>query len=433
MGAQWLHGQEGNPLYHLAKERDLISNPRLDSGIEGTGIFCTDSGKMLKNDNIRQIISYLFKIKDDLSENSESKTEDNQLMSAQHIFRIKFKNFIESDECPDIDTKILWSIFKWFIKFEEIDNSCDNLNDISLLSYTQYEECDGIDLINFKDGYQTVIESLIKDIPRECLLTQNSVERIEICDKTSKIKLFIKDKDHKKLIKVFDHVIISSSIGYLKKNLNTFFGFSLPQIKIDIIKALGFGTIDKIYLYFETPFWKTDDEGFQLIWTQHNHNLPVWVYDISGFDLVRGQPNVLVTWIGGKGAKQMESIESDQTVGRICGDVLRLFLPDSNVDYPSKVIRSKWATNPYICGAYSNRTLEYEALKSDIQYLYEPIVKSKQFLYLNKSIDCPLVLFSGEATDREFYSTTHGAMRSGHREAQRLIDFYRTIKPKFKL
>lgn len=36
----------------------------------------------------------------------------------------------------------------------------------------------------------------------------------------------------------------------------------------------------------------------------------------------------------------------------------------------------------------------------------------------------PLIQFAGEATNAHFYSTVHGAVDSGWREAQRLIDSY---------
>lgn len=46
------------------------------------------------------------------------------------------------------------------------------------------------------------------------------------------------------------------------------------------------------------------------------------------------------------------------------------------------------------------------------------------------------VLFAGEATHRKYYSTTHGALLSGQREATRLMEMYKdlhraeTTKPK---
>ena len=37
------------------------------------------------------------------------------------------------------------------------------------------------------------------------------------------------------------------------------------------------------------------------------------------------------------------------------------------------------------------------------------------------------VLFAGEATHRKYYSTTHGALLSGQREANRLVEMYRDL------
>ncbi|XP_054167377.1 spermine oxidase-like [Oppia nitens] len=396
LGAQWLHGQHGNPLYHLAKERDLISNPNIDFGIEGTGIFCTDSGDLLNNTDINKVIEFLNRIKDQISDHS---LETNQLMSAQQVFRDNFEKYIKTQECPPLDTDLLWSLFNWYIKFEVIDNSCNDLNDISLLSYTQYDECDGIDLINLKNGYKTIIDSLVNEFPKNVINLRHCVKRIEICNKNN------------------------------KQNMDTFFGFILPKNKINIIKTLGFGTINKIYLYFDKPFWSSDDNGFQFVWTKHsNHSLPDWVYDITGFDLVRGQPNVLVGWIGGNGAIQMEKVPNCQMIGDICFRVLKQFLPNMTIERPSKVICSKWWSNEYVCGAYSNRSLNYQKLNLDIESLSEPIVCETKYSNLsNRYIDYPLILFGGEATDRQFYSTTHGAMRSGLREAQRLIEFYNKL------
>ena len=36
----------------------------------------------------------------------------------------------------------------------------------------------------------------------------------------------------------------------------------------------------------------------------------------------------------------------------------------------------------------------------------------------------PVLLFAGEATHPTFYSSSHGALLSGQREAQRIVDLY---------
>lgn len=419
LGAQWLHGQDGNDVYRLAKERNLLSNPESDFGIEGSGLFYTDSGQQLNHETVNNIIEFLHEIKNEIS-GSELNASD-EIVSAEQIFRESFKDFIESQKCPLSDNDLLWALFNWFIKFEVIDNSCDDLNDMSVLAYTEWQDCDGVNLINFEHGYQTLIDSLSNDIPKHFIQLEKPIKRIEICDQTQKVKLFIQNDENPLLV---NHVIITCSIGYMQKNMDKFFGFQLPYKKMNVMKSIGFGTINKIYLFFDQPFWKSEDKGFQLIWTQKHDDFPKWVYDISGFDLVRGQPNVIVGWIGGNGAKEMEKIDSDEKIGIICANVLRLFLHEVNIENPSKVIRSKWSSDEHVCGAYSNRTIQYQKQNCDIECLSEPIFVPKYSNCLKKLIDWPLVMFAGEATDKEFYSTTHGAFRSGYREADRIVKFY---------
>lgn len=102
---------------------------------------------------------------------------------------------------------------------------------------------------------------------------------------------------------------------------------------------------------------------------------------------------------------------------------------------PSKVVVSRWHSNPFIMGSYSNRTVEYQNLQLGVQYnidiLAMPVLAVDALLInvdqtvINAS--SPLVLFSGEATDRHHYSTTHGAFRSGYRDALCLVNYYKTL------
>nr|CAD7399107.1 unnamed protein product [Timema poppensis] len=76
-------------------------------------------------------------------------------------------------------------------------------------------------------------------------------------------------------------------------------------------------------------------------------------------------------------------------------------------------MRSTWCTDPYFCGAFS-----YMGISSTVGHqcdLGAPIPG-----------ECgdvpPILLFAGEATCPGYHSTTHGALISGVREANRVIE-----------
>lgn len=54
-------------------------------------------------------------------------------------------------------------------------------------------------------------------------------------------------------------------------------------------------------------------------------------------------------------------------------------------------------------------------MKSSTRILAEPVYDQHSK---------PIVQFAGEATHDHYYSTVHGAVETGWREAQRIIDFY---------
>lgn len=51
-----------------------------------------------------------------------------------------------------------------------------------------------------------------------------------------------------------DHVIVTVSLGVLKRQYTSFFRPCLPTEKVAAIHRLGIGTTDKIFLEFEEPF-----------------------------------------------------------------------------------------------------------------------------------------------------------------------------------
>lgn len=65
-----------------------------------------------------------------------------------------------------------------------------------------------------------------------------------------------------------DFVIFTGSLGVLKQNHTTLFTPRLPARHITAIETLGYGTLGKIFLEFEKPFWPNDWVGYSLLWSK---------------------------------------------------------------------------------------------------------------------------------------------------------------------
>jgi spermine oxidase len=123
-----------------------------------------------------------------------------------------------------------------------------------------------------------------------------------------------------------DHVIVTVSLGVLKHEHKTMFTPSLHTIKQDSIESIAFGTLNKLVLEFEKPFWPYGWPGFAMIWTQEDlqeisTKNNSWVTDIVGFWPISYQPNLLYAFCTGSTARKLETMATEE----ILRGVLYLF------------------------------------------------------------------------------------------------------------
>lgn len=141
-----------------------------------------------------------------------------------------------------------------------------------------------------------------------------------------------------------DHLICTVSLGVLKERHLSLFEPRLCAEKIRCIDGLTIGTVDKIYLEFDKPFWTNDWEGFSLLWTSdalqtiRENSSSRWLEHVFGFYTVNYQPNILCGWISGSAAREME-LESDVNVKIGVTRLLRMFLKHWTVPEPKNMIR----------------------------------------------------------------------------------------------
>lgn len=237
-------------------------------------------------------------------------------------------------------------------------------------------------------------------------------------------------------IYVADHVIVTLPLGVLKKSPMLFEPL-LPHAKRKAISCTGFAHICKIFIEFEEPFWTTAWTGFNAVWNPDDLNQPQleWVADIYAFYPYAHQPRVLIAWATGPYTELIETINTKLlTMGVMY--MLRRFLPRLKIPQPKHLVSSKWTIDPAHMGAYSYPSLLATGSKTGTDQLAQPVNLlaveptsqengSKPSMSPMSPMSVrPIILFAGEATSADHYSTVHGAMETGLREANRLRGYY---------
>lgn len=250
---------------------------------------------------------------------------------------------------------------------------------------------------------------------KENLRLNTSVESIEWQQNDFNSPLILNVSNNTRILA--DCVIITCSLGYLKENYKTMFIPSLPNLFSQAIECLGFGLINKVFLDFGSSWWKPNTKGFQLLWKEGvfcNKNLAVWTRDLTGFDVLPNHEGVLLGWVGGRGAYIVESLSEEQ-IAIDCENLLRHYLKCYKISPIKRCLRTQWNANKYIRGSYSHITTRCDVNGITPRSLSEPIW-GKLTEHDNK--DVPIIMFAGEATHENFYSTTHGAYDTGIKQAQ---------------
>uniref|UniRef100_F6RF34 Spermine oxidase n=1 Tax=Monodelphis domestica TaxID=13616 RepID=F6RF34_MONDO len=183
-----------------------------------------------------------------------------------------------------------------------------------------------------------------------------------------------------------------------------------------------------IQQYLKEPFWGAECNSLQFVWEDEAESRSLtypeelWYRKICGFDVLyppERYGHVLSGWICGEEALVMEKCD-DEAVAEICTEMLRKFTGNPDIPKPRRIFRSSWGSNPHFRGSYSYTQVGSSG--ADVERLAKPLP------YTESSKSAPMqVLFSGEATHRKYYSTTHGALLSGQREAARLIEMYQDL------
>ncbi|KAI3734710.1 hypothetical protein L6452_14185 [Arctium lappa] len=202
-----------------------------------------------------------------------------------------------------------------------------------------------------------------------------------------------------------DTALCTVPLGVLKSG-SIKFNPELPQRKLDGIKRLGFGLLNKVAMLFSHLFWGNDLDMFGHLSDDPNRRGEFFLF--YSYATVAGGP-VLIALVAGEAAHSFESMPPPDAVTRIM-QILRGIYEPQGIDVPDplQTVCTRWGSDPLSLGSYSN--VAVGASGDDYDILAESVGDGRLF-------------FAGEATTRRYPATMHGAFLSGLREAANIAHY----------
>ncbi|RWS02252.1 peroxisomal N(1)-acetyl-spermine/spermidine oxidase-like protein 1 [Dinothrombium tinctorium] len=429
LGANWIHGLINNPLYALALKYGLV-NPftkglnlmsKEDRYVAGV----MSTGEKIPFSIIENVCkTYFWIIKK--AENYYEKFCGGEDLPI-HEFNDSFGLFVEKEIDnylklkSDKEREIENAIFQQLLKRETNISGCHSMREISLKYFGAYEELPGGNLTIPYGGYTSLLFCLLNDIKNKlnndkrddsfALLLDHEVVKIKWSGVGNQSKQMIKvDCSNGKTFEA-NHVVISLPLGVLKNQASSLFEPSLPEYKLDCIKALGFNVVNKIFLEYKNrlspQYWNPKIDELFCFWTEEQNE---WFAKIYSFEKIGDR--ILLAWVSGEEAKIVEKLEPLE-VGKTLTKWLRVFT--NNPDFPEaeNVFVTNWGSDRFTNGAYTY--IPANSSVRDIELLSQPI-------YSDPGADKPQIVFAGEACHPSFFSTAHGAFITGRKAAFYLLD-----------
>ncbi|KAE9448343.1 hypothetical protein C3L33_19756, partial [Rhododendron williamsianum] len=200
-----------------------------------------------------------------------------------------------------------------------------------------------------------------------------------------------------------DMVLCTVPLGVLKKGSIEFVP-ELPQRKKDAIERLGFGLLNKVAMLFPHDFWGGEIDTFGHLTEDSSMRGEFFLF--YSYSSVSGGP-LLVALVAGEAAIKFEKMSPVESVDRVLEILRGIFNPKGiSVPNPLQAVCTRWGQDQYAYGSYSYVAIG--AAGDDYDILAESIGNGRVF-------------FAGEATNKQYPATMHGAFLSGMREAANIL------------
>lgn len=368
MGASWIHGLEDNPITRLATDLGLPRvvtdyDSRTDFGHDGQPV---EDGEITPEARLEAILAEVEASMEAGPDRSLHEVVE-QVIAASGLY-------------PEAADDVRYALT--VVVEHELAASASEL---SARCFDSGEVKPGDDAI-LPSGYARIAEHLAQGL--DVRLAQ-VVEAIEVTPDLVRVRTAGALFEAERAVITLPHGVLRA--GAVR------FSPPLSADKAEAIARLRSGILQKVWLRFPAPFWRSHSDTHFFGYRGAEGRFAEWL-DLS---VLLGEP-VLLGFNAGDQARALEALSDEEIVAdglRVLGRIV-----GGDVPRPTLSLVSRWGQDPFARGSYSSHGVG--ACDADRRAL--------------AAIEHARLHFAGEATSVAFAATVHGAYLSGLRAADEL-------------
>ncbi len=403
LGASWIHGIDGNPIYALTQSLGIETmacpfSPRAMWDVGGA-LLPAEQAEGLRAWSL-ELLARSEQWATEQLENAQP-TEPSHISVADALRHVADNELVAKEEIvakkelattraaqtveqpvvrPPKDAALRDRILSWRSRWLALLTAGD-AEALSGAHWNQDVELGGPHHV-FPQGYGSLISKLSSSLPIEL---KQRVARVDW--NGPGVEIVTDDGRHQG-----DRAIVTVPLGVLKRQAIEF-DPPLPASTRAAIDRLDMGVLNKLAMRFPEPCWPKEPPFLEYVGTGSNEFF--CFFNHYAFS----DAPILSAFFGGSRARKLEALHDDELCERAM-HALRLML-GSGIPDPLQVRATRWGNDPYSFGSYS--FIPVGASGEDYDRMAEPVGEK--------------LFFAGEATHREHPATVHGAYLSGLRAA----------------
>lgn len=362
LGASWIHGTQGNPVTQLAKAAHA---PTIELDFEDTAAYDV-GGRRWSTQAFAAEQATFERLLERVAERGERTTSFDTTLT-------------------EIDPTWATNRLRSFFMSNYLTFDTGDLDRLSSTLQQEGEEFAGPEVV-MSDGYDRIASHLARGLD---IVVNAPVRSIRSTGGGVQVQAG-------ETALHATRVIVAVPLGVLKTGSMSFEP-ALPASKLTAIASVGFNCVDKFLFAWDATFW--DDADF-LAYTPTHRDL--FGYFVNVNSLVP-ESNALMSFAYADQARAGEAKTDEQMTAQVMAHLRDVYGAD--IPEPRAMRRSSWGNDPFTCGSYSftsvdTRMEHFDALAAPVGALH----------------------FAGEHTNRDYFSTVHGAYLSGRRAAKEILD-----------